>query len=511
MPGPAAPLSLNGFGKAPSRKRTRFPLVKLILALLVLGGIGIGVRWWFFPGQGGMVEITATVTRGTLPIIVTERGDLESAKDLTVRCEVEGRENKIVWILAEGTSVKKGEKVLTFDIEQLSRTKADQEVKVKQAEGKAKAAEGDLKVAKNKAEDEIEKAKLALRLADLDRDKYLDEQGEYTAEVQDKRGALALAKKDLDEAGAKLVQFRKSVSKGLFPREQLRLKEADYAQKEFLVKRDEAKLVVLEKFTRKRQEEELTAKAADAKRALDRAFSSGEASVAKAQSELEAAQITLHLEKATLERIERQIERCTVKAPEDGILVYSKERYWDDNSRIQAGAMVFFRQPLFSLPDLAQMQMKVKVHESVVKKVKQGQKVEIRLDAFPAKLLHGTVKSVGTLASVESFLDRFSKQYETIVSIEDLPSEAGLKPGFTGDVKILANELPDVLLVPVQAVAQKEGQYFAYVVSPKGVEARPVTVGENNDKFAEVKDGLTEGEKVALDARTRLGNHKSAE
>src|SRR5262249_2053242 len=149
----------------------------------------------------------------------------------------------------------------------------------------------------------------------------------------------------------------------------------------------------------------------------------------------------------------------------------------------QAGAVVFFRQPLFSLPDLTQMHMKVKVHEAMVKKAKKGQKAEIRIDAYPNRVLHGTVKSVATLANAEGWFDRFVKESETIVTIDEVPAEAGLKPGFTGDVKILVSEMPDVLMVPVQAVGPLEGKHYAYVAGSKGTERREVTVGENNDKF----------------------------
>src|SRR5262249_58555396 len=100
--------------------------------------------------------------------------------------------------------------------------------------------------------------------------------------------------------------------------------------------------------------------------------------------------------------------------------------------------------------------------------------------------------------------DRFVKEYETIVTIDEVPAEAGLKPGFTGDVKILVSEMPDVLMVPVQAVGPLEGKHYAYVAGSKGTERREVTVSANNDKFVAIQGGLEEGEKVTLDARARL-------
>src|SRR5439155_1661571 len=127
------------------------------------------------------------------------------------------------------------------------------------------------------------------------------------------------------------------------------------------------------------------------------------AAIAKAETDLEAADITAKLEKATLDRLKKQLDRCVITAPQDGILVYAKDRPWDPGARIQAGTMVHFQQNIFSLPDLAQMQVKVKIHESMVKKIRVGQKAEIQLDALPDRVLHGTVLEVATLADNRGF------------------------------------------------------------------------------------------------------------
>jgi multidrug efflux pump subunit AcrA (membrane-fusion protein) len=63
-------------------------------------------------------------------------------------------------------------------------------------------------------------------------------------------------------------------------------------------------------------------------------------------------------------------------------------------------------------------------------------------------------------------------------------------------------------MVPVQAVAESEGRHVAFIVGPGGVEPRTVVVGENNEKFVVIKDGLVEGERVTLDARARVAAAK---
>ena len=472
----------------------------LLVALLVWGGIK-----FFGKSTAHFGDITATATRGDLPILVVDRGELESAKTVDARCEVEGRQIKIVEILPEGTAVKKDQIVVRFDADELTVQHAKQAVALKQAEGKAKAAAGDLEVARNKAEGDIAKAKLQMDLAKLDLEKYQHKKGDYNAELEERMGEIALADRDLKEAQDKLGHYKKLWTEGFVPEDQVRLKEAEIKQKEFVLKSKQAKLHVLQEFTRKRTIAELTAKSADAEREYERSKKSAEASLEKAKSELEAAEVTVKIEKQSLARIERQLTKCEVKAPQDGILVYSKERFWDPASRIQPGAVVHFQQTLFSLPDLTRMQVKMKVHESVVKKVTPGLKAEIRLDAYADRVLQGTVEKVATLASSERGWDETGvKEYTTIVKIDNLPPEAGLRPGMTAEVRIFIKHLSNVLLIPVQAVTEKERQSCVWVKTGSAYVFRNLTVGENNEKYVEVSSGLEEGEQVALDARARL-------
>src|SRR5207249_10244285 len=84
-------------------KRGRRLSGKLLLGMGVIGLLIWGGSRWLLPAGEQGTEITATVTLADRPIIVTERGELESSKTLDVRCEVEGHQNKIVEILPEGT------------------------------------------------------------------------------------------------------------------------------------------------------------------------------------------------------------------------------------------------------------------------------------------------------------------------------------------------------------------------------------------------------------------------
>jgi RND family efflux transporter MFP subunit len=500
---------LSAIVRGPRRPKPRRRALPILAGVALVGVASwFGVQRWWPTSSGGPALVTGVVARGALPIIVTERGEIESSVTTDAICEVEGREVKLVSIVPEGTRVTQGQEVCKFDPEKLNRSFAEQEIKWKQAIGKAGAAKGELEVQINKAESEIAKAKLDLTLAELEKDKYL--LGEYQVELFKIKGAIELAEKDYQEAKDKLVFYQQFEKKGFGTPEQTRVRELMVGQYEFQLRMNQIALTVLEKFTRKQKETELTAKAEDAARQLKRTEKSTKGAVDKAKSDLEAAEITATLEKQELDRIKVQLERCIIRAPQNGILVYSKDRYWDSSSRIQPGAMVYFRQTIFTIPDLSKMQIKVKVHESVVKKISANLKAEIVMDALPGHTLHGTVIAVGTMAHQDGFWNQGAKEYLTTIRFEDLPESAGMKPGMTGEVKILVNRLNDVLTVPVQAVAESEGRHVAFVASPAGIDCRTVVVGENNDKFVQIKDGLAEGERVALDARARVAAQAKA-
>ena len=55
------------------------------------------------------------------------------------------------------------------------------------------------------------------------------------------------------------------------------------------------------------------------------------------------------------------------------------------------------RQAIITIPDMRHMAVKVRIHESQVKRVKRGMPVEILVDAEPDRPLTGEVESVGVL------------------------------------------------------------------------------------------------------------------
>lgn len=487
----------------PSRKE-RFRSRGLAIAVLV----GLGYLVWayllpMFSNVGpSQLPLTALVRSGELKITVSDRGNIESVDAVSVICENQGG-GKIMTIVPEGTRVAKGDVVCTLDPDQYLKLQSEQLVRYETALGKVQSAKSDLTQAESKAATEIAKALKTLKLAKIDLESYKAKDGEYVKESEKLKGALELAKKELVEAEEDFEFTKKQLRRGFGDYTAVKSKELNMQQKKYNVSSAQAELTLLENYTRRKKITELEFNAEDAERELKSTTTAQTSAVEKAKNELKSAESTAQIEKATLERIQKQIERCTIKAPSAGIVVYSNSRFWDESARIRPGAQLYSQQEILTLPDLNKLKVKMKVHESVIKKVQTGMSASITMDALPNRVLNGKVLKIATIAQKEGWTGGGVKQYETEISIDDLPSEAGLKPGMSADVKILIRTIPDAISVPVSAITEFEGQRVVYRVTGKTIERVVVEPGESNEQYVQILSGLNVGDCVTLDARSR--------
>ncbi len=182
-------------------------------------------------------------------------------------------------------------------------------------------------------------------------------------------------------------------------------------------------------------------------------------------------------------------------------------------SIVAQGEPVREGQKLMQIPDLRHMLVNTKVHEALITKVHPGQPALIRVDSTSGQVLHGHVESVATVAAQQDWMAADVKVYTTKVAInpEEIDQlKLDLKPGMSAEVTIIiADALENVLTVPVQAIVggSEMGQERKIVVmTPKGPQEKTIKVGASNEKVAEIKDGLQEGDEVVLNPKAVLGD-----
>jgi HlyD family secretion protein len=147
------------------------------------------------------------------------------------------------------------------------------------------------------------------------------------------------------------------------------------------------------------------------------------------------------------------------------------------------------------------MHVLAKVNESRVDRIIVGHKAKIKLDAFARMTLVGEVSEISEYPlPSRHYLMAHIKEYATVVDILDPPEE--LRPGMTSEVTIIAEELKNVLQVPLQTILEKDKGFFCLVGDNiKNLEARPVELGSANEQFVVIKRGLVEGVSVTMNPR----------
>jgi HlyD family secretion protein len=127
-----------------------------------------------------------------------------------------------------------------------------------------------------------------------------------------------------------------------------------------------------------------------------------------------------------------------------------------------------------------------------VKRVKEGQEAKV---ALTDGVLEGSVAEVASIAKPAGLWTGNQVRYDTYVS---LPPREGLRPGRSAEVEIKVAKYENVLLIPVAAVVETEGGSFCWVISPQGARRRRITLGDSNEIFTIVTDGISEADEVLL-------------
>jgi hypothetical protein len=314
---------------------------------------------------------------------------------------------------------------------------------------------------------------------------------------------LQMAQKEFGQARATLEGTRRLYDKGFVTKIDNERDEIAFENNRLKVQTAETARDLFLKYEFVKLAEESLSKYSEAVRELDRARKAAVSKLAQAEARLKSAQGQFNIQTRQRKENQEQLQKCSIRAEKPGLVVYGgagqEMYYYGDQERIREGATVRERQSIITIPDMTKMSVKVKVHESYIKRVKKGQTARITVDAFPDKVLEGEVTKVGVLPDSQNmWMNPDMKVYLTTISIGN--TQDWLKPGMSAKVEILVNQLTNVVYVPVQAVSPNDGKHVCFVARSLKSDRREVEVGEMNDEFIEIKSGLKEGEAVLLRA-----------
>src|SRR5213082_3568698 len=325
--------------------------------------------------------------------------------------------------------------------------------------------------------------------------------GEAKQKIRKFEDDLQVAQKELGQAKATLEGTKRLFEKGFVTKIDQERDEIAYENSRLKVQTADTAQDLFLRYEFNKSSEEALSKYAEAMRELDRARKAAVSKLAQADAKLKSAQGQYNVQLRQLKDLNEQLEKCVMRAKKTGLIVYGgggEEMYYYGNQEpIREGATVRERQAIITIPDMTRMSVKVKIHETYIKKIKKGEKVRITVDAFPDTILDGQVTKVGVLPDSQNrWMNPDLKVYLTTITING--TYDWLKPGMSAKAEILVDHLDDVVYAPIQSVVPSEGKQICYVVHGLNPEKREVEIGQFNNDFIEIKKGLREGEKDLL-------------
>ena len=424
--------------------------MKKIVVILVVVGIVVGV---VFLARGNRAAApvepkteTAKVTRGDIELYVEATGSIESNLDVAIKSKASGEIISLPYDVSDRVvrhvEGKNDDKALLAALDPI-----DESRRVDRAQAARDAAKASL----DQARQTVAIAKEKLRVTRLEADAGI---------------AAAEAQAELDRLSLNRV-------KELFDRKACTQNELDIAAAS-------ARISVARLATAKAAREvltglELTVRQREAEEAL------AAARLAGADSELADAR--------------QRLAETKVYSPIDGVVT---KRDVQIGQIISSGIInVAGGTTLMTVSDLSRIFVEAAVDESdigrLIETKKLGQEVTITTDAYTSRAFKGKVVRISPRGETEASVVRFAVKIEVFGEDKDL-----LLPKMTANVRILAGRRKNVPLIPAAAVRYEKSQSFVLVRRGGQFKSQAVRLGLHDGERAEVLEGLSDGEEVAV-------------
>ncbi|MCP5061363.1 MAG: HlyD family efflux transporter periplasmic adaptor subunit [Ignavibacteriae bacterium] len=212
------------------------------------------------------------------------------------------------------------------------------------------------------------------------------------------------------------------------------------------------------------------------------------------RSELENTNVEIRQKINELAKAQRDLDALTLISTAEGLVVYGIN-WSNQGQKFQVGDQPWRGQVIVTLPDLSKMESHTYVNEVDISKVKTGQKVEVKLDAFQDSIFWGEVAKVARLGKKKDDQSTI-KVFDVFIDIKGV-SEI-LKPGMTTSNKIIMDEINDRIFIPHEALFNVDEEIIVYKKNGFGFDEVVVKAGKKSDDFVIIESGLEDGDVVAL-------------
>lgn len=504
------------------RARRRKRIIKIVVAAVIAA-----VAIFGFATCGAQPKQNESKKSAGPTIAYAMRSDFETTVDGTgainpndiviVTPEVSGVVESVS--VKQDQEVRKGDVLFTLKSDSLDKAVNDATVDLNnaaEAVSDAQEAVGDAKDAKAKAKSESEKeAKQAKSAAKKVKEKAKKVLSKPEKELSEAKAVAEASEKQLDAAGAAL-EVAQDELKEIESSDPTNVEAINRAKKKVEEKREAYDAALVDNRT---AQAELTR----AQTAYDKAYaelatstssgtgnasSSGysdkayDAAVKEAKSGVKTAEQGYEKAQSAYDEAVTTRDKRVVTAPKSGTLVSFGVRIGQAFGESAPKSASESSNATVQIADLSKMKLTINVNESEVTDIKVGQNVRCTFPALPDLEITGKVTSVASTAT-SSNDGSWSDDGVVTFAVEVLIAQPDprLRLGMSANVSIITNSVPNAIVVPVAAVADRGSTATVEVVTDEKTmttETRTVKLGSKSTSEVIIESGLAEGEAVLV-------------
>ncbi len=445
-------------------------IIGSVVGVAILGTTLAGV----FSRRRDLPEVqTAKVERrAMLESKVTANGEVRPIQFINLTSEVTGRVTEV--FVKEGDVVKKGKPLLRVDPTQLANATSIQEAGLRATQ----------------------------------------------ADVQNQMAAFTTAENAINTARASLTTSQSDLERAQVERNnaQIELKRATDLVETGITSRSTYD-------TAKMRFDSATASVNAAKARVEQAqvqIQDAEIRVKQARTAIDGANARVAQQQASLAQQSDLLKKTTQYATIDGVI---------GGPIVQVGTFAlsnFSSTPLLLIADMSVINVKVKVDETDIKNVKQGQRAKIKVDALGEAEIEGEVAEIAqtaitrsgqTIAQTATSGSQEAKDFEVVIRLVNMSEQVrdALRPGMSATAVITTDRRDNVVAIPLQALVERDPQQLAgdkapasqstnpkdkkpvkgvFVVENNKTVFKPVETGITGENDIEIKSGLEPGQEL---------------
>ena len=189
-----------------------------------------------------------------------------------------------------------------------------------------------------------------------------------------------------------------------------------------------------------------------------------------------------------METLQKSINDCAVTSPMTGVI---------STRGVERGGFASQAAPAYTVIDLSVIKVEVGVSEQVVNTIKVGDTVEVLMTAASAEPLQGRVSTIAPAAGQTGMYT---------VKVEMDNSKGNIKSGMMAEVHFTMESSDDTIVLPRNAVIEKEGETYVYIVENGAAKKVAVELGIEAEDTIEITAGLSDGDAVVTKGQTYISD-----